>query len=162
MTIPDAARKPRGENLPEPSSRPLPVTVDEHVALSMDLTAPDTETAEDLARAVAGRMVGGPGIVAVIASGLTGTISGSAVANVVAGNVATAEGALAQLPFAVLDLEPGAGYTPLAARVQVVQLRDAGRSHTHQRARRSVVVGAAGWGVAAATPSAAPPSTVIP
>ncbi|NND23043.1 MAG: TRAP transporter large permease subunit, partial [Silicimonas sp.] len=35
----------------------------------------------NLARAVAGRLVGGPGIVAVIASGLTGTISGSAVAN---------------------------------------------------------------------------------
>ena len=35
----------------------------------------------NIARAVAGRMVGGPGIVAIIASGLTGTISGSAVAN---------------------------------------------------------------------------------
>ena len=35
----------------------------------------------DLARAVAGRMVGGPGLVAVMASGLMGTISGSAVAN---------------------------------------------------------------------------------
>ncbi|MEO0394184.1 MAG: TRAP transporter permease, partial [Pseudomonadota bacterium] len=35
----------------------------------------------DLARAVAGRTTGGPGLVAVIASGLTGTISGSAVAN---------------------------------------------------------------------------------
>ena len=35
----------------------------------------------DLARALAGRTTGGPGLVAVIASGLTGTISGSAVAN---------------------------------------------------------------------------------
>ena len=35
----------------------------------------------DMARAVAGRLVGGPGFVAVIASGLMGTISGSAVAN---------------------------------------------------------------------------------
>ncbi|MEZ5848661.1 MAG: TRAP transporter fused permease subunit [Geminicoccaceae bacterium] len=37
----------------------------------------------DLARAVAGRMVGGPGIVAVLGSALTGTVSGSAVANTV-------------------------------------------------------------------------------
>jgi len=43
----------------------------------------------DLARAVAGRMVGGPGIVAVIASGLTGTISGSAVANTASTGVIT-------------------------------------------------------------------------
>ncbi|BHH86063.1 C4-dicarboxylate ABC transporter permease [Desulforhopalus sp. 52FAK] len=35
----------------------------------------------NLARAVAGKTVGGPGLVAVFASGLTGTISGSAVAN---------------------------------------------------------------------------------
>ncbi len=42
-----------------------------------------------LARAVAGRMVGGPGIVAVIASGLTGTISGSAVANTASTGVIT-------------------------------------------------------------------------
>jgi TRAP transporter 4TM/12TM fusion protein len=35
----------------------------------------------DLAQVVAGRMIGGPGLVAVIASALTGTISGSAVAN---------------------------------------------------------------------------------
>jgi TRAP transporter 4TM/12TM fusion protein len=35
----------------------------------------------DLSRVVAGRMVGGPGLVAVFASALTGTISGSAVAN---------------------------------------------------------------------------------
>ncbi|MBE0413234.1 TRAP transporter fused permease subunit [Yoonia sp.] len=43
----------------------------------------------NLARAVAGRMVGGPGIVAVIASGLTGTISGSAVANTASTGVIT-------------------------------------------------------------------------
>ncbi len=35
----------------------------------------------DLARAAAGRLVGGPGLVAVLASGLTGTISGSTVGN---------------------------------------------------------------------------------
>ena len=43
----------------------------------------------NMARAVAGRMVGGPGIVAVIASGLTGTISGSAVANTASTGVVT-------------------------------------------------------------------------
>ncbi|SEW09535.1 TRAP transporter, 4TM/12TM fusion protein [Cognatiyoonia koreensis] len=43
----------------------------------------------DLARAVAGKMVGGPGIVAVISSGLTGTISGSAVANTASTGVIT-------------------------------------------------------------------------
>jgi TRAP transporter 4TM/12TM fusion protein len=43
----------------------------------------------DLARAVAGKMVGGPGLVAVIASGLTGTISGSAVANTASTGVIT-------------------------------------------------------------------------
>ena len=43
----------------------------------------------DLARAVAGKLVGGPGIVAVIASGLTGTISGSAVANTASTGVIT-------------------------------------------------------------------------
>ncbi len=43
----------------------------------------------DLARAVAGRMVGGPGIVAVMASGLMGTISGSAVANTASTGVIT-------------------------------------------------------------------------
>ena len=43
----------------------------------------------DLARAVAGRMVGEPGYVAVFASGLTGTISGSAVANTVSTGVIT-------------------------------------------------------------------------
>lgn len=35
----------------------------------------------NLARALAGKMIGGPGLVAVFASGLTGTISGSAVGN---------------------------------------------------------------------------------
>jgi TRAP transporter 4TM/12TM fusion protein len=43
----------------------------------------------DLARAVAGKLVGGPGLVAVIASGLTGTISGSAVANTASTGVIT-------------------------------------------------------------------------
>lgn len=43
----------------------------------------------DLARCVAGRFVGGPGLVAVVASGLTGTISGSAIANVVSTGVFT-------------------------------------------------------------------------
>ncbi len=43
----------------------------------------------NLAQAVAGRMTGGPGIVAVIASGLTGTISGSAVANTASTGVIT-------------------------------------------------------------------------
>ncbi|MDP5084240.1 MAG: TRAP transporter fused permease subunit [Yoonia sp.] len=43
----------------------------------------------NIARAIAGRMVGGPGIVAVIASGLTGTISGSAVANTASTGVIT-------------------------------------------------------------------------
>ena len=42
-----------------------------------------------IAQAVAGRMAGGPGIVAVIASGLTGTISGSAVANTASTGVIT-------------------------------------------------------------------------
>ncbi|MGB1109561.1 MAG: TRAP transporter permease, partial [Gammaproteobacteria bacterium] len=42
-----------------------------------------------LSRAVAGRMIGGPGIVAVIASGLTGTISGSAIANTASTGVIT-------------------------------------------------------------------------
>lgn len=37
----------------------------------------------DLARAVAGRLIGGPGLVAVFGSALTGTITGSAVANTV-------------------------------------------------------------------------------
>jgi TRAP transporter 4TM/12TM fusion protein len=43
----------------------------------------------DLARAVAGKLVGGPGIVAVVASGLTGTISGSAIANTASTGVIT-------------------------------------------------------------------------
>jgi TRAP transporter 4TM/12TM fusion protein len=43
----------------------------------------------DMARAVAGRFVGGPGFVAVFSSGLTGTISGSAVANTVSTGVIT-------------------------------------------------------------------------
>ncbi|GAB5470170.1 MAG: TRAP transporter permease [Rhodospirillales bacterium] len=43
----------------------------------------------DLARALAGRITGGPGFVAVFASGLTGTISGSAVANTVSTGVIT-------------------------------------------------------------------------
>ncbi len=43
----------------------------------------------DLSRAVAGRYVGGQGLVAVIASGLTGTISGSAVANTASTGVIT-------------------------------------------------------------------------
>jgi len=43
----------------------------------------------DLARSVAGRMVGGPGLVAVLASGLMGTISGSAVANTASTGVIT-------------------------------------------------------------------------
>lgn len=43
----------------------------------------------DLARAFAGRLTGGPGFVAVFASGLTGTISGSAIANTVSTGVIT-------------------------------------------------------------------------
>ncbi|MBV6657252.1 MAG: TRAP transporter fused permease subunit [Devosiaceae bacterium] len=43
----------------------------------------------DLARALAGRLIGGPGYVAVFSSGLTGTISGSAVANTVSTGVIT-------------------------------------------------------------------------
>ncbi len=43
----------------------------------------------DMSRAVAGKMVGGPGLVAVMASGLTGTISGSAVANTASTGVIT-------------------------------------------------------------------------
>ncbi|TVQ37087.1 MAG: TRAP transporter fused permease subunit [Geminicoccaceae bacterium] len=43
----------------------------------------------DLARVVAGRLIGGPGFVAVIASGLTGTISGSVVANTASTGVIT-------------------------------------------------------------------------
>ncbi len=43
----------------------------------------------DLARSVAGRLVGGPGLVAVMGSALTGTVSGSAVANTVSTGVIT-------------------------------------------------------------------------
>ncbi|WP_199223223.1 TRAP transporter permease [Oricola cellulosilytica] len=43
----------------------------------------------NVSRAVAGRMTGGPGFVAVLASGLTGTISGSAVANTASTGVIT-------------------------------------------------------------------------
>jgi len=43
----------------------------------------------DLARGLAGRWTGGPGLVAVVASGLTGTISGAAVANTVSTGVIT-------------------------------------------------------------------------
>ncbi|WP_163336332.1 TRAP transporter fused permease subunit [Desulfopila sp. IMCC35008] len=43
----------------------------------------------NLAKAVAGRFIGGPGLVAVLASGLTGTISGSAVANTASTGVIT-------------------------------------------------------------------------
>lgn len=43
----------------------------------------------DISRAAAGRFVGGPGFVAVLASGLTGTISGSAVANTASTGVIT-------------------------------------------------------------------------
>ena len=43
----------------------------------------------DLARAVAGKLVGGPGFVAVMGSGLTGTVTGSAVANTVSTGVIT-------------------------------------------------------------------------
>ena len=43
----------------------------------------------DLSRAAAGRLAGGPGLVAVIASALTGTISGSAVANTASTGVIT-------------------------------------------------------------------------
>ena len=43
----------------------------------------------NLARVVSGHLVGGPGLVAVIASGLTGTISGSAIANTASTGVIT-------------------------------------------------------------------------
>ena len=42
-----------------------------------------------MSRLLAGRVVGGPGLVAVIASGLTGTISGSSIANTVSTGVIT-------------------------------------------------------------------------
>lgn len=43
----------------------------------------------EMAKAIAGRFAGGPGFVAVIASGLTGTVTGSAVANTVSTGVVT-------------------------------------------------------------------------
>lgn len=43
----------------------------------------------NLARSIAGKTIGGPGLVAVFASGLTGTISGSAVANTASTGVIT-------------------------------------------------------------------------
>jgi TRAP transporter 4TM/12TM fusion protein len=43
----------------------------------------------DVAKSIAGRFAGGPGFVAVIASGLTGTVTGSAVANTVSTGVIT-------------------------------------------------------------------------
>lgn len=43
----------------------------------------------DLARVVAGRFIGGPGLVAVVASGLMGSVSGSSVANTVSTGVIT-------------------------------------------------------------------------
>lgn len=43
----------------------------------------------DISRVVAGRFIGGPGFVAVMASGLTGTINGSAVANTASTGVIT-------------------------------------------------------------------------
>jgi len=43
----------------------------------------------DLSRSIAGRLTGGPGFVAIMASGLTGTISGSAVANTASTGVIT-------------------------------------------------------------------------
>jgi TRAP transporter 4TM/12TM fusion protein len=54
----------------------------------------------DLARAAAGRLIGGPGLVAVIGSGLMGSISGSAVANTVTTGVIT------------IPLMKRAGFTP--------------------------------------------------
>ena len=53
------------------------------------LTSGAGEFVIKLARAVAGKLVGGPGLVAVFASGLTGTISGSAVANTASTGVIT-------------------------------------------------------------------------
>ncbi|ABC27824.1 TRAP-type uncharacterized transport system, fused permease components [Hahella chejuensis KCTC 2396] len=54
----------------------------------------------DLAKRSAGKMHGGPGLIAVIASGLTGTISGSAVANTASTGVIT------------IPLMKKAGYSP--------------------------------------------------
>ncbi|MFN4159674.1 MAG: TRAP transporter permease [Gemmobacter sp.] len=57
----------------------------------------------ELSRAVAGRLVGGPGLMAVLSSALTGTISGSAVANTAATGVIT------------IPLMKKAGYKPAFA-----------------------------------------------
>ena len=54
----------------------------------------------DLARVIAGKLTGGPGLVAVVASGLTGTISGSAIANTASTGVIT------------IPLMKRAGYSP--------------------------------------------------
>ncbi len=54
----------------------------------------------DLARVIAGKLTGGPGLVAVVASGLTGTISGSAIANTASTGVIT------------IPLMKRAGYAP--------------------------------------------------
>lgn len=56
-----------------------------------------------IARAAAGKMVGGPGVIAVISSALTGTISGSAVANTASTGVIT------------IPLMKRAGYSPAFA-----------------------------------------------
>jgi len=70
----------------------------------------------DLARAIAGKMIGGPGFVAVIASGLTGTISGSAVANTAfAGGVEAASSTGGQLMPPIM----GAGAFVMAATTQI-------------------------------------------
>jgi TRAP transporter 4TM/12TM fusion protein len=59
-----------------------------------------TDVIIDLARLVVGRFVGGPGLVAVFASGLMGTISGSAIANT------TSTGSV------TIPLMKGAGFPP--------------------------------------------------
>ncbi|WP_411991784.1 TRAP transporter permease [Agarivorans sp. DSG3-1] len=60
-----------------------------------------------LSKSIASRLVGGPGIVAIIASGLTGTISGSAVANTASTGVVT------------IPLMKNAGFSPrFAAAVE--------------------------------------------
>ena len=52
----------------------------------------------------------------------------------------SAEGALALLPFTVLDLAPGTDYAPLAATVDVVRLRDAGPVASTDGVCRGLVV----------------------
>ena len=52
------------------------------------------------------------------------------------------EGALALLPFAVLDLAPGPDYAPLASTIDVVRLRDAGPVATTDGVCRGLVVAA--------------------